>query len=269
MSNRDKIRKMCESGMAFPILTNTQNGIIDKTEFKKALEIVLINPNDYKIDYSKYLSRPLFKYAEVEEEPTKETPNEIYIKEAAKRGWTPTESTNIYEYAKAFEKYRSLKNYDKFFMKLYDCENTEAYQEEKKFILDNITSGYKILIEQCFENYENGHYHITIPPLISLVDFHVATLMESKEWGCKLFNQWESKLEQNKDHYMYPFEYETYTHIRKNIFGQEKRGRYSNRNKIMHGKDNPKYWKESYALKLFINISSLLTLIRIHKESSV
>lgn len=261
MVSREEALKAWNAGIENKKLFNSYPKVVN-AGLKEAMESIL-RKRLTNIEHYKLLSFPYI------EKLPEESPRDRHIKKASKYGWTFTDMTNIFDYADAYEKKHSLQNYDDFFLVVYEYNDKEAYWREKTFILDNIDPKYKRLIEQCFKNYEEECYQITIPCLMSILEHEVATLLSSEAWGSDLFTEWKIKLESNKDHYFYKFEKAAYKHIRFNIFGREKKGEFGNRNKIMHGSDDPETWKKSYALKLFINISTMLSLINMYNEKIV
>jgi len=184
------------------------------------------------------------------------------INQSAGFGWTLTANTPFKPYLDSYKLEKTLDKYDQYFYELYSANSYAYFKSEKEYILENINHKNKKLLEQCFENFEKDNYEITIPALISAIEGQIAELLSSPKYGFRLLKEWENKIPNEEKNLSIIIEYSMVQFLKNSLFTSNdfnsERLEILNRNWVMHGRDNPELWKKTDALKLFINLSTLL-----------
>jgi hypothetical protein len=142
---------------------------------------------------------------------------------------------------------------DAFFEAYFEDEGLERLR--KGILADKKLGKWRVLLEQCFKNYNSGDFHICIPSLIAVLEgsfdysafFHERrreTFFKKRIGASTGFQRltWISLYRFCEVIFM-PIDPRTATnHI--------------NRNKVMHGSDDPSRWKKVDCLGLFQALDS-------------
>jgi hypothetical protein len=192
----------------------------------------------------------------------------------ALNGWTlpmnmtPGETISL-------SKFENPEELDKAFEDFYCTDN--EYERMKMDILEHkFIEAWKGLLEQCFDNYENGTYLITIPNLFIVIE-NLANMLISQRYQKYITSNNSKRKPPLRDQYTtvkQEFEQErTYVIIYGSVmnFLHEvfKAGNFDknatrfqiiNRDWVLHGRDNPSNWKSADALRLFHAIHTILEL---------
>lgn len=217
-----------------------------------------------KLDYESLL--PKFNFSDSNASEMWETVNKT-----KKYGWTMTTCMTEKEFLVANTLDDNVEEFDKYFFNLYKEDDFKRYEIEKISILNNISEKNKKTIKQCFFNYERGNHHVIIPCLLSILEGEIAQFLSTDEAGNPLFRDWHNRVMRKQYDQMTLMEYTLVEFLReylfiRNDFAKKKRNVIINRNWVLHGRDDPRLWRKSDALKIINNISMVLT-IKTQEES--
>jgi len=189
---------------------------------------------------------------------------EKLIEKSTSHGWTITNETPVADYLHAQDLEDELEVFDQYFLNLYTENRNKLYNNEKEFILNNINNENELIITQCFASYERGEYHIAIPSLLMLIEGQIYQLSKSNTVGFELLKKWRRiASNSDRDNLNLIMEISLIKFMMKSTFEfrdfEKQRRPIINRHRVLHGRDNPMAWKKSDALKLIINLSSILS----------
>ncbi|WP_416826115.1 hypothetical protein [Ectobacillus polymachus] len=238
------------------ISANLNKAIIlkmDKIGIYYTDELLRLQKSLLNIDFNKLIPKLFF--------------DEKAIRRASSYGWTITGSMTLDIFYDSFKLEDNLQTYDKYFFDVYQADSEFLFNHEKEYIVNHIEPHNKILIEQCFTNYENNNYQIVIPTLIMLIEGQISNLSESSKVGKGLLSDFDKTIKEGtkeftKNEFAKIIAYSILRFLEKYLFEKKdfklEREPLLNRNWVMHGRDNPELWTKIDALKLFINFSTLL-----------
>lgn len=181
-------------------------------------------------------------------------------------GWTLPHSLFIEIFSDEEMISFSPEEIDNVFIFMYMDNEKKLFNETKYFILDEVSYKYKSVLEVCFELFEDNNIAITIPTLLTIVEgemSHISGLNDArgfKEKVKKNFgyqNQRLADVEQVKDISIYSLVFYLSEVLFKNIDFTDKEYTHLNRNKILHGWDNPNSWNKVDFIRL---IHTILTI---------
>ncbi len=192
----------------------------------------------------------------------------------ASKGWTlpmnmtPGETIEL-------SKFESQEDLDKAFEDYYSTVN--EFELMKKDILEHeFIEEWKGLLEQCFDNYENGNHLIIIPNLFIVIE-NLAHMLITPRFQKYIASNKGKRRPPLRDQYTtvrQEFEQDKidliiYVSVMKFLHEVFKAGNFDknttrfriiNRDWVLHGRDNPSNWKRADALRLFHAIHSILEL---------
>lgn len=182
----------------------------------------------------------------------------------AKYGWTMTPSSDFVYSIKLDNTIDEKIQYDEYFYKEFNDKSIgekSIFENDKEYSLDQIQSDFKDLLEECYLNYEMGNYKVIIPTLISIIEGQIAILLDTNLIGGKLISKWKSELDES-DYTGYLIGLSTVNFLKNSLFVtrnfSDERLPGLNRNWVLHGRDNPQLWTKIDAMKLFVNLSTVL-----------
>lgn len=158
---------------------------------------------------------------------------------------------------------------DQTFVSMYLDNDKELYFETKKFILDEISPRFKEIMNTCFNHYEENQISITIPTLLTIIEgemSQVSGLEDSWKFTQKVrkaYGYKEKKIEdinesdEIRDISVYSLVYYLNDVLFKTIDFTNVKPASLNRNKVLHGWDNPEDWNEVDFIRL---IHTILTI---------
>jgi len=196
---------------------------------------------------------------DIDLESTKES-----IDEYGKFGWTLTPNSDIFYDVSLDDKIDEKIQYDEYFYQAFNKQNSEGksvFIKDQEYTLDQIQLEFKELLEECYLNYNNGNFKVIIPTLISIIEGQIAILLDTNLFGGRLISKWKDELDES-DYTGYLIGYSIVNFLSDSLFVSRKfhedRLPGLNRNWIMHGRDNPNLWTKVDAMKLFVNLSTIL-----------
>ncbi|WIG43107.1 DUF948 domain-containing protein [Bacillus toyonensis] len=182
------------------------------------------------------------------------------------RGWTFPLSMTPGEVVDFSE----IEDIDTAMEEYFSHDNGYAYARMKRDVLDHkIVEGWKDLLEQCFNNYENESYLVAIPNLFIIVEGIARMLISGKFEKYKkayrrpkVYTQFKVVREEVSTDRVYLVVYVSVLSFLNEVFKDGKfdenptRFPIINRDWVLHGKDTPSNWKKVDALRLFNAIYS-------------
>ncbi|MEX3710855.1 hypothetical protein ABFV99_00470 [Cytobacillus horneckiae] len=224
--------------------------IINKTnifpELRKplfSLELPKFDLSDIKIDY---------------------TDLKRVIKKNSKLGWTLTFDMAVNLYLD--EKLLKLcdQEINKVFVDYYKSENSSQYKKEKQNIIKHIDSKWEDTLNECFYLFESGYYRNQIPFLITIIEGEIADFSNLHSYlGKTLIRKWKRKLDTKGNNLDALILYSLFYFLENSLFNkdefEDERNSIINRNRVLHGRDNPNLWAEADYYRLINTISSIQT----------
>ncbi|WP_369899768.1 hypothetical protein [Bacillus manliponensis] len=152
--------------------------------------------------------------------------------------------------------------------------NEKEYRHLKTTILEHeLTNDWESLLEQCFENYENGNYLITIPNLLIIIE-NIAHILISPRYQkylnpdkrTSLRAKYKKVQREIKNDRTYIVFYVSVAEFLNKIFGfgdfdnNPTRLPMINRDWVLHGRDYPINWQQVDALRLFSALHTIIEL---------
>ncbi|EOO05701.1 hypothetical protein IAW_05010 [Bacillus cereus str. Schrouff] len=178
----------------------------------------------------------------------------------AEQGWTIPLHTTMRDCQELIH-VKSKSEMDKVFEEHYLIE--ENYMKMKKRLTSNAFEGrWEVLLEECFQNYEEGRFRITIPSLFSILEGTLFNIVQDQDWK-QAFREKENELmEGSIRNQVY---YSVITFINHAFsFGKFKELNYKpaliNRNWVLHGRYNVNEWERVDSLRLFNALYSITLL---------
>lgn len=202
------------------------------------------------IDLSKYnFSNFKFDYSEIE----KVTQNNSLS------GWTMTSEMELNFYLDSDLLKLNQSELDQYFLTFFETNDNKHYLSEKAYILENIRPNWKGVMDDCFQLYENDKYKVIIPLLITIVESEVSDFSNSTNISHGLLRDMKTTIMQIDDDYLIIIAASLNSYLSKRLYGNYKSTLTGiNRNRVLHGSDDPQRWTKVDALKLINVISSML-----------
>ncbi|EJV57008.1 hypothetical protein [Bacillus cereus] len=191
--------------------------------------------------------------------------------ELGRKGWTlpmnmtPSEIIGLSQ----------IEEQDELDSALFDFHSNEKeYQHLKTIILEHeLTNDWEKLLEQCFENYENGNYLITIPNLLIIIE-NIAHILISPRYQkylkpdkrTSLRAKYKKVQREIKKDSTYIVFYVSVAEFLNKIFvfgdfdNNPTRLPMINRDWVLHGRDYPINWQQVDALRLFSALHTIVEL---------
>lgn len=182
----------------------------------------------------------------------------------AKFGWTLTGGMGLGEYLNDDLLKMSKRQLDDYFFNYYVENDWKFFRETKNEILETIEPNRKELAKECFDCFENEQHKTTIPTLITIIEGEIASILQTKDYGWRLYEQMKSS-DDDEDKFRQIATYSVYNYLKKELFVphdfSKNRRMNINRNWVLHGRDNPNKWTKYDALRL-INVLASLQFIK-------
>ncbi|PGW22242.1 hypothetical protein [Bacillus cereus] len=189
----------------------------------------------------------------------------------ARKGWTIPMNMDIEEIFE-LSQIEDKAVIDSSFQTFYSKE--KEFQFIKTNILEyELINGWKELLEQCFENYEKGNYLIVIPNLFIIIE-NISNILISPRYQKYLNHNKRTslrtkykKVQQDIDsNSVYIIFYVSVAEFLSEAFAfgdfdnNPIRLPMINRDWVLHGRDDPKNWKQVDALRLFNALQTIVEL---------
>ncbi|ANU09892.1 hypothetical protein BBH88_06060 [Planococcus antarcticus DSM 14505] len=185
------------------------------------------------------------------------------INKNSKYGWTLTQEIDFSYYFKDELVDSTFNQIDNHFLNFYSDNDWNFYHHTKNLILETINPKWTELLNECFDNFEQDRYKSIIPTLFSIIEGETAFIYQTTEAGKDLFETMKTET-RNIEHELTKLTiYSLAEFLRWQLFGYQEfsksRKSLINRNRVLHGRDDPIYWHKVDALRL-INILSTVQL---------
>ncbi|MGQ7776839.1 hypothetical protein [Bacillus sp. WC2507] len=189
----------------------------------------------------------------------------------ARKGWTIPMNMDIEEIFE-LSQIEDKAVIDSSFQTFYSKE--KEFQFIKTNILEHeLINGWKELLEQCFENYEKGNYLIVIPNLFIIIE-NISNILISPRYQKYLNHNKRislrtkyKKVQQDIDsNSVYIIFYVSVAEFLSEAFAfgdfdnNPIRLPMINRDWVLHGRDDPKNWKQVDTLRLFNALQTIVEL---------
>ncbi|MGX8791723.1 hypothetical protein ACW0TQ_08080 [Oceanobacillus sp. M60] len=186
--------------------------------------------------------------------------------------WPITPNVDMITYREMGQESLSKKERDDTFLNLYQNKEINLIVREWEQIIAHAFKGWKELLIEAKNVYLDGNYKVVIPLLFSYLEAFMNYYIgeDSKDVSAKLVKQFTNKYkEEHKlkmDYYMLESNEILLTEVifKRGDFGKKKP--VFNRHCVLHGRYDPKEWKEIHAIKLIVILSSLTFIQNVHKD---
>ncbi|EAR66195.1 hypothetical protein B14911_10687 [Bacillus sp. NRRL B-14911] len=187
------------------------------------------------------------------------------IEHNSRSGWTLSGEMGLGDYINEELLSLSQEEVDSYFLAYYKYKNEELkinnYDETKTVILESINSKWDDIIQSCFNCYEIGMYKMAIPNLLMIIEGEISEIADSGLVGGKLLTHWKKDIDTESDKFDAIGLFSVYVFLREVLFKtrefHKKRLKVINRNWVLHGRDDPIYWKEEDYFRLINTLSSM------------
>lgn len=195
--------------------------------------------------------------------------NEKILNRNSKYGWTLTQEIDFSYYFKDELLNSTFNQIDNHFYHFYSQNDWKFYHHTKNLILETINPKWVQLLNECFDSFEQDKYKLIIPTLFSIIEGEAAFIYDTDKIGADLFKTMKTE-SKNIEHELTKLTIYSFAEfLRWQLFGYQdfskSRNGLINRNRILHGRDDPKYWHKVDALRL-INILSTVQLVKENKD---
>lgn len=177
--------------------------------------------------------------------------------EGAKLGWTIPPHSTINECREMIlgkNKIQINKEFEAYYLR------QKNYNEMKSELLgDAMMAKWKLLLEECFKNFEEGRYRITIPSLFAILEGVIFDIVKDQKWKEAFKN---INVQVNFGSIQMPVFISVHIFVDKAFsFGHLDKPTYKpsliNRNWVLHGRDDINEWQVVDSLRLFNALYSL------------
>ncbi|MCQ6520961.1 hypothetical protein NPX90_05390 [Bacillus paranthracis] len=203
-----------------------------------------------------------------------ERPHKEAAESLAQKGWTLPMNMDIEEIF-ALSQVESQEELDSSFQTFYS--NEKEYQHIKTDILNHaLIKEWKGLLLQCFDNYEKGHYLITIPNLFIIIENLVHLLISPRYQKYITTNkrtrkpplrdqykEVQKEIESDRTYIIYYVSVAVFLNCvfkAGNFDRNPERLEIITRDWVLHGRDYPGNWKQVDSLRLFNAIHTITEL---------
>jgi hypothetical protein len=182
----------------------------------------------------------------------------------ALRGWTVQTNLTPRDLAELADK--TPEEADEFFVALYTEDDfAELRKVRKEFAYRPGLAQWQALLEECFESFEKGHYLITIPALLSVIEGVVASAGQAlTKHRVPLRNICAEKSEKSGSNFMRAEMWTSMALFVEKLFQpapfDNARPPFMNRHWILHGRDSAS-WTQADALRLFNALQTVDSLL--------
>lgn len=182
----------------------------------------------------------------------------------ASRGWTVQMSLTPRDLAELADK--TPEKADEFFVALYTEDDfAELRRVRKEFASRPGLARWNALLDECFESFEKGHYLITIPALLSIIEGVVASAGQAlTEQRVRLPKICAENSEKSGSNFMKAEMWTSMALFVEKLFQPAPFGNvrpaFMNRHWILHGRDSAP-WTQADALRLFNALQTVDSLL--------
>lgn len=191
------------------------------------------------------------------------------IKHNSSYGWTLTGEMDLGKYLDKDLRKRNQAQLDEYFFHYYTTNDNSFFKKTETHLLKYIEPQRKDLLKDCLDNFVNYKYRIAIPSLMTLIEGEVTDILETKDYGKKLYDKMSRAAKDEEEQFVQITTYSTYDYLRRELYKphdfDKKRRNMINRHWVLHGSDNPNEWTKYDGLRL-INVLSSLQFIKDHKD---
>lgn len=187
-------------------------------------------------------------------------------------GWTLTLDMDINTYLDDDLLIKTADELDTVFLEYFRSDDFSPYKREKTNILAHINTKWNGTLNECFKLYELGYFKTQIPLLITIVEGEIADFTNLQNFiGKGLISNWKQSLDTQGDNLDALVLFSLFYFLEKGLFERDdfrgNRNPTINRNRILHGRDNPNHWNEADYFKLINTLSSIQTCKEIIMEN--
>ncbi|QSF42673.1 hypothetical protein [Paenibacillus tianjinensis] len=183
-------------------------------------------------------------------------------KSNAKYGWCISSCMPFAAYRKIGRTEDRQEVRDDLFTKMFEENNHNLYEEEKDYIINESSGAWSEFYRQCFDSVENNNIMVAIPSLVMAVEHELTNGNDADISGKPLVRSVQSTLVKEKEQGKLAsiIAASLFTLLENGIFERGitgPRAQLINRNRILHGRDDPSKWTKIDAYRLISIISTL------------
>ncbi|MFD2116360.1 hypothetical protein ACFSTH_08255 [Paenibacillus yanchengensis] len=184
-------------------------------------------------------------------------------KSNAKYGWCLSSKMSFSMYREIARTEDRQEVRDALFAELFENKDSELYIAEKIFIITQSSDNWKGFYEECFQSFENGLYKPIIPALVSSIEHEISINFESNAIGGRLIKVADQSIKEKygPQGIAYIMGASVISLLENGVFKGDDFTQYRqpllNRNRVLHGRDDPESWSKVDVYKLMSIISSI------------
>ncbi|MUG45513.1 hypothetical protein [Paenibacillus woosongensis] len=184
-------------------------------------------------------------------------------KSNAKYGWCLSSEMPFGAYREIARTDDTQEVRDQLFVKMFEEDGFRLYNDEKRFIISSSSEEWRDFYIECFQAFEGGMLKAVIPSLISAIEHELASGIESGEIGKKLIRNAQQSFESKwgPTGFVYVMGASVISLLENGLFRgddfSKPRQPLLNRNRVLHGRDNPSEWRNTDVYKLITIISAI------------
>jgi hypothetical protein len=180
----------------------------------------------------------------------------------AKFGWCMSAEMSFLVYRRIGRSENIQEVKDRLFTEEFEAKNSALYEEEKKSIIFRSSDDWKEFYTEVFQSVEAGRFRIAIPSLMIAIEHELSEGNDTDKSGKPLISSVQLSIEQdnNPDSFTTIIAGSLFSLLKNNIFERGITGPRSeliNRNRILHGRDNPSAWTKTDVYRLMTIISAI------------
>ncbi|MGG3453851.1 hypothetical protein [Paenibacillus rhizolycopersici] len=184
-------------------------------------------------------------------------------KSNAEYGWCLSAEMDIPDYRRIGSIADNQEAKDSLFTELFEANAYQLYEDEKNTIInESKTNGWHEFYKDCFHSLENDRLMVAIPSLMMAIEHELSNGNDTNLSGKPLVRSVKSSIEQEKEPGQFTIIIATslFSLLENGIFEKGITGPRSmliNRNRVLHGRDDPSKWTKTDAYRLITIISAL------------
>ncbi|MEK3701959.1 hypothetical protein NYE33_33680 [Paenibacillus sp. FSL R10-2199] len=185
-----------------------------------------------------------------------------------KYGWCLSACMSLPEYRRIGGTTDVQNSKNKQFLEYFEANGFSLYKNEKEYILSSSNKDWEEFYRECFESIESNMFKVCIPSLLTAIEHELKNIGQTEDIGWRLINVIRPKLKEKDETTSFDniigssIVYLLENSLFKNRPFNNSRSNLINRNRVLHGRDNPSAWSKIDAYKLITTISAL----RLFKE---
>ncbi|ANC77200.1 hypothetical protein ABE65_010450 [Fictibacillus phosphorivorans] len=177
-------------------------------------------------------------------------------------GWTLTGEMYMKLYLNEELLKMKPKDVDQYFLDYYNYNDQEHYKKVKDTLIKKVERKWRMLLEECFQLYENNQYKTTIPTLITVIEGQVSFYSKSGMVGGRLVEDFKKTVLTDEEKFTAIAGFSLYKYFKNSLFKtrdfDQHRLPVINRNWILHGRDDPSKWTKIDFIRLINVIATML-----------